>query len=742
MSSVSRFDEELNSENDSSVENKEPFFVIAKKKNAEETLKWLKQEAQYLLKANSPRFETIRRDLQLYSGIQYLSQEVRTPRKDEPVSKDDVTKVVANHLFDLTEDLVSAAVKYRTDVAIAPQDQNDQQEAVYAKQVRGWLDHIQSTQAYHDQIKPMLVRAAKIAGEAYLIVDWDKNAGPLHPDSKRLREQGKAQEIEATGEDGKPKLDENGRAIKIKRDQRIGEVSYELEFPTNILLQRRRGRTEFSDVDFYIRMKLFHLEELKVDHPELADKLKPTESDTLSHYYDAESHQMMKLRDEVVRFEFVHRRTKYLPEGARIFFTLDTILEEKEFPFKTGPFESKLNALRLTDIDPPMQLHGKSFYSNLRGLAGVYNNVTNMVNRNLAMVAHPKWMFPKGSVNKEKLGNAITLVEFKGPTPPQLVQMNTTGNEVFNWRKEVREEMRILSRMGAVSKGEPPSGVDAFVSLQFLAEQESDRLNTQTVKMNGFECELAELSVAIAAERYDDSDGRQVELSGPNGAALSAAVTPKVLSRGYSFKISNASALPKSRYGRTQAVFSLREKFPNLFSERQGLQMLDLAADERFVDSATAAVTTAQLENEQLLAGEEVPDPQAYEDLIEKWRVRAQLPQMWMFQRKLSPDRRQAILDNLSAIEMLMLEKAAKNPLFAQKVAALELFPLVFVPGEDEAAAAAGDAAIDEAGAEAGAEELQAPLPEEEPALPADASQVEPALEVSPSAPPPPEIPQ
>ena len=141
-------------------------------------------------------------------------------------------------------------------------------------------------------------------------------------------------------------------------------------------------------------------------------------------------------------------------------------------------------------------LHGVSFFEQIKGLTGTYNNLTNMLIRNAVMVSHPKWFVPAGSVALDRLGNDITIAQYKGPTPPSLAVPPSIPADLFKFRDALKEEFQQISGVFGVSRGEPPAGIKAGVALQFLSEQESERYNELVLKWNEVIRQGAEMTIA------------------------------------------------------------------------------------------------------------------------------------------------------------------------------------------------------------------------------------------------------
>lgn len=635
-------------------------------------LEWLKGELSYLRAESSERFEAIKRNLQLYKGLQYLSQTARTDTRDKN-AKQIVEKIVINELWDLTQNKVSRLIKYKPAIAVLPHD-DEQGDKIAAKANKALLDHIWYVQNYEEHVEREAARYAKIMGEVFLWVEWDANRGDLHPSAKKLLDEGK-EEIELLDEEGKPVTGPDGKPIMVSTKKRVGDVRYLLETPFTSFMQRVN---RIENVEYCFRVETLHIEKAKRKYPELGNHLKPQTLEV----YDFEKMEIKTKPKMVEIIHFYHLPTDELCEGAYIVFSGDKIAAIKKYPYShkdAGVGGTDLPFERLTDEDVPEELPGRSFLERVKGISGTVNNITNMILRNQILVSHPKWMLPSGSAELSQLGNDITIVRFKGPIAPTLVQANPTPSEVFNFREILKAETKEKAGLGPITRGEPPPGIKAFVALQYLGEQENDRANEETVKFNAFRRNVARKTLGTAGDYYDPSDDRFIRMQGKNKSWMSVKYDAANLRKGYDVTIQNTSALPQERSARNQTLMELKEAFPALIPDEQFLDMLGFSQSEKFMDVVTVAVQAAELENEELMDGKKVQDPVEYENLIVHWRIHARQVQEYAFKHQTDPAVREKFIDHVRATEMLMAERARKNPLFAQKLMELELYPLFYV---------------------------------------------------------------
>lgn len=648
--------------------NRDPIWTLGLEKstNEDSILQWLKGELGFLAEYNSDRFQEIKKNLMLYKNIQYQQQELnRNLVERQEVRSAAMNKITVNHLGDVTKNRVARLVKYKPGVAILPTN-DEQGDKVAAKITKSLLDHIWYNQNFENVIVPEVALAKSVMGEVYLWVNWDPDLGDKHPDSPD-----KTKKIPLYDESGKPEKDAMGRTIYLQEEVKVGDVRYDVVLPMDVLIQCAQ---RLSDAEYCFRRKVMPTAKARMMWPNGGKAIQIDES---ARVFDFQSQELKRQGNMTVVWEFWHKKTKALPGGRKITFTKDGILENIEHPFGHGDFPFE----RLTDQDYPGELHGVSFYRNVRALQGVYNNLTNFIVRNQHMVSHPKWMVPAGSVRLDSLGNDITLVQYKGPQQPVLVQANSTPSDVFQFREQVKQELGQLSGVFQVSRGEVPPGIKAGVALQFLSEQESERHNEDVLKFNEWIKQVARKTIAVAGDYYDPSDKRMIRVIGKNNQWMTVFFDPLNLSKSYDIRIQNASALPQSKAARMQTLLDLNQQFPALVTPEMVLDMLDMAQNDKFVDLTTVAVRAAQAENEMIGQGDDV-QVEEHEDHFQHWANHAPVVQEISFKTQTPKKIQEKFRKHIQAHEMMLIEKAKRNPAIMQKLQGLNNFPMFFTPEE------------------------------------------------------------
>lgn len=634
--------------------------------------KWLEAELAFLKEENRERFTRIMRNHALFRGIMYQQQETREERVTSQSAT--IERIVVNQHFDLVKQKTSRMIKYRPGINIQPTN-NEWQDQIAAENVDAWLHYVWYQQKFDGVLQPELIQSSKIDGEAYLFIEWDPDAGDYVDEfteemQKQLKTEGK---VPLVGQDGKPVLDSNGKPVVLTGPVYQGDVVYRLVPTTDVLVHRVR---QWGQAEYIFRRELMEVEKARLMWPEAAHNIVPDEG-ALIYEYDKMQVRKTK-RNECVIWRFYHKRTLGCEQGREIVFTHKGILESKPFRYS----HRNLPCVPLIDTKMPNELHGHSFLQMTAPITGAYNNITNAILKNQMLVAYPKWMVPAGSVKIESLGNDITIVQFKGPTPPQLAQMNPTAPELFSFREVMKQEAKELAGgASGVQVGEPPPGIKSGVALELLDERERDRQNEDVLRYADWIKEVAKMTISVGADMYPKDEKRMVRMVGKDAAWKVTSFDPSHLSKPYDIKVDNGSAMSQSAATRKQNIIDLNEAFPGMLSQERVLDMLDLGADKQYVNTATVSTRAAEAENEALLNVSSplpVGEPQAFEDHLKHWDVHVRRIRAWDYKHRVPKENRKLIEDHILTHEFMMWDRMKLDPTYQEKLAALEGWPCFF----------------------------------------------------------------
>ena len=666
-------------DNDDISEQKElkPFWTI-KDKPEDEILDWLKTDWEDKRTRSEERIKTYAENLAIYKGIHFRSQTTRdvTTRGIDGESSIRSPKVVVNHTYDLVETRVSKMGRFRPAITVLPVHDEiiDKQSSIAAKQ----LIESRWGEADIDSKITELERNKDIFGECWIEIPWDQAMGAEIPEIKRALELGI--KVPALGRNKQRITTEAGDTVTIEKPMNIGDVTYKIRTPDRVFAEDVECWDELENVTI---LEFEKIDEIKASYPDKQSKI----SSTGSHMSDLDLINGINFKNRTMVLTFWHKPTKFLPKGRKITYTLDAILEDIEFPYENSEGEKlkKLPFVRHTDIDIPGEFYARSFIRVIKQAQSHHNSITSAIARNHGLASAPKWVVPAtAAVSRASLNNDITIVRYKGPVPPQLVTFNPTPTEIFNYTDKLRGWMETLSGVHAVSRGEPPAGIKAGIALQFLDEQENERSTTAVAKRNRMIVMIAQHTLDRMQQYYTESDNRLIRILGKDNSFRMKKFDQAILDRPYDIRIQNSSSLPQSRPTKTQTLIDLKEAFPTLLKDEQVLDLLDLAQDQKFKDITTIAVRAADSENEALSLGEEINEPQTWEDHIIHHQIHLRDLQDMEFKENFNPEITRVKIEHVLAHEALMYMQAKKNRTFAAKVAALSNFPVFYIPSEQD----------------------------------------------------------
>lgn len=306
----------------------------------------------------------------------------------------------------------------------------------------------------------------------------------------------------------------------------------------------------------------------------------------------------------------------------------------------------------------------------------MHDNLSTLLAKNIYLMGHAKWVMPRGACKIESLGNDNTIVQYQGPVAPQMLQTRPNPPEAYNFRNQLRDELGQIYGIQGVSRGQPPQGITAGVALQFLNEQEQERNNSMVIKHNTMIKDLAKMTIAVCGDYYDPEDGRMLRIVGKNNKYSIRHFDSAVLAKSYDVRLELGSALPESKAGKIQRIVEIMQMKPDLLSNERWIDLLDLGNSDKMNSLITVALRAAESENEDIMNGKFVGDPEDFEDHIVHWKTHTKAIQDRTFKEECPPAYREELLEHIAIHEFLMVEKAQQNPLFQAKLAELPLFPM------------------------------------------------------------------
>lgn len=629
-------------------------FPFREDKSEEGTLNHLVLNFDSKESAAQSRMITYRRYMSLYKGIHWRYFDMRDNRRDFEYSPRK-PRMVMNFCYEMTEQKVSQMARLKTNFTAIPHTGSN--EDIQATEAVNLLLKAKADEVDIEKCQIEADRIKYIYGMSFNWVRWNPILGELLPAYKKMMD-----------EKGEVKI----KGKKVKDEVRQGDIEIIPLSPDKVFPEL--GRKDWREVREIDIVEWIHIDELKADYPSKADKI----MENKRQKFDYEYLDYSRPEEYIMVRHFYYPPNKYEPKGVYIKYTDDVILEQTAYPFNHG----KLPIVMDKDIEVYNELWGRSFYTNIENLQRFYNNILSSQARDYGVASTPKWMMPKGSCSIHDLNNELTIVEYTGPVPPQLITHSPTPQQGYKMQEDLEKKIAQLSRVYDISRGEVPAGVTANSALRFLDEQETQNIVTQEMSRKRKVLDTYKMMLDIMRQYYKPSDGRMIKYLGSDNSYLIKSFDTASFERVYDIRLQNTSALPDTKTGKISAIIDLNTATQTdpVFKREEVIQMLDLGLDETFTTQATASLNAAKEILAMMLRGEEVPEPKEWEDLIVHHTTLYREMQKPSFQLQVSEPIRLSIEARMKVLEGLMWLRSTKNQKFNMKLMDIEYYPLFFTP--------------------------------------------------------------
>jgi hypothetical protein len=589
----------------------------------------------------------------MYKGIDYTTERSRIGNdgNDDGARR---PKSIYNFIVEMVEAKIAQRSRFKPAITVIPAtiDTADENRAESSKQIltaKAQEVDLETTLADGDRFN-------FLTGESYTYIPWNKNIGGINKLFKDAIDQG----LELKYEDGTP------IPAVFK-----GDMDIQVLGPDKVYYQL--GKKRWKDVDDCTVISWIHIDELKADYPEKANDISATDSFYHSYFTREERAEWS---NHAMVVEYYYPPNRFLPKGAYIKTTPTVILEKTlEYPYRDG----KLPVVFDTDIDANGEIVGRPFTANIDKLQRLHDMVSASMARGYALSNSPKWMYPKGSIDPNKLSNQFSSLEYKGPVAPSLATfngVNPLSMDLLNWTEKSIEKG---SAVYGISRGEPPKGIKAAVALQFLDEQELQRESRGMAKRQRRTIEIYKMMLSRIQQFYTPGDGRILKYLGEDNVYQVTDLETMDISGEFDIRIENSSSLPDSKTGKIAAILDLNTatQADPMFGKEQIAQILDLGNDKRFKSENISSLKAAQTKIQNILYGTASPVPQEYDDFILEYPMFIKA----LRQREYKGED-QRIVGELSTyikgMEFLMWKKAQMNPAFKQRIMMFNEYPCFY----------------------------------------------------------------
>ena len=546
---------------------------------------------------------------------------------------------------------------------------DDYNDKVASKFVKMWLDSMSyemdlDLKRIHWEIQK------KVFGESFVIPVWNPEKGEIHPLAKGIEED----EIDMLDEDGKKVKDENGNFVKISKHQRIGDIELVNPLPWDVIID---PKNHYEDANWFYYVEYKETEYLKRKYPDI-----DLRSSGRTVKYDATAGFAKGADDFTKVYHLYHRSSEFLQDGRHIICTDDNVLLNQSLKDLPTLLDiQKLNLVRFTDLNVGFGVRGTPIlFRNGRNIVSGYNRLTNQIFNHLEAESPKVMVHETAGVDVQRMPNGVVGMEWRGNHKPSIETPQTNTNSIFKFREDLKKNIIESGMQTPMVRGDTPNAqLDSFIALQHFEDQRV-QLAAPDIKGHIKSIEhLYRFMILIAKDHYDVDDGRMIKIVGRNNKYNLKFFNPENLDKVYDVKITTTGNLANSKAARTQLIMTLKREFPTLMSDEVFIDMLGLSSSDRFQNAITAAVNSAEAENEDMLNGFEVPPPERYEDLITHWDTH-RIP-IQSQEYKLAPEEIKELFErHITATEKLMFDQASESPVFASRLQGLRQFPMLYSP--------------------------------------------------------------
>lgn len=660
-------------------------FQFREKKGVDDTHQWLKCWWEREYEHAYPRYVMYRRYLNMYKNLDEFEGDglAKTSTRHTGVSKKR-PKVRDNIIYSNTEQKVAQVSKQKIALTFIPRVQNSQDD-INATKATKLLIRARHEETDFDGEMIRMDRTVFLLGHALFEECWDKNAGSLAPSYLRAKEKYK---------EGIPVIDEKtGEPIpgqKIEKPIFVGDTKGKLWQPYEWFPEP--GKFKTLDCD-YLQTHEWMTKQL-VEHKWPKAQGKITSSEYVK--WDFASDRLDRPNNEISVRTFWHKPTEFFPEGCKITWCDDLILEWVDFPYDHG----KLPFVEDKDIEVEKEYWGRPFVTNIEQFYKVNNSLISGMARNHGVLNAPKVIAPEGSVDIKSWNNEYSFVQYRGAVEPKILQHNYVNRGELDFQTHCQTRAGDLSGVFEISRGIVPPGITAASAIRYLDEQEHQRATPSISKRKRRVLDITRQEVSLMSQYYKDTDERTIRLVGENNEFIIKSFNKISLGSIADVRYENTSSLGDSKSGAIADIIDLNAVTQNdpVFKPKQIIKMLDMGLNDAFKDETTYAIDTARTILEMLQDGEKVVPPAKTDGLAEFYSVFSRYVESLFYKQKLDETIKKNINDYIEALEMLMWQKSNENGKFAQILMSFEKFPMFFsppappVPVTPPAAPAAGGA--------------------------------------------------
>jgi len=427
----------------------------------------------------------------------------------------------------------------------------------------GILDYYMREKGLEEAVNEA-VEMAIVLGSSYIKMGWNATAGEIY--------------------DYDPETNEPNHE---------GELEFSILSPLDVVVD---GTKERWNHEWILTRTAINKYNLIAKYPEYADKLAQIQP---KNNYSSTKLGMFSNddTDDIMVYEFYHKRSEALPEGRYIqFITPEIILIDFDLPYRTIPI------FRLA----PANIMGTPYgYTDMfdvfplqEALNSLYSGI--MTNQNAFMVQ--SIFVPRGSdLNIASVEGGMNIME--GNAKPEAVQLTSTAPEVFNFVKVLEQLAETQVGVNSVTRGNPEASLRSGNALALV---QSMSLQFQSGFQKSYVTFLENIGTTLIEILKDFADTpKLITLVGKNKKSLLKEFKGDMIKDIKRVVVDVGNPLSRTIAGRVEMAQQLAQM--NLLKNpQQYFMVMETGRLDSMFEGDMADLLLIKRENEWLLEGKDV----------------------------------------------------------------------------------------------------------------------------------------
>lgn len=642
-------------------------------KDDKEVLDWFRECSFGLSEYFRPLFREQKSNLAFFIGAG-VNPNWASPYTQIYANTSDISspteQIFINDMYRLVMDQVTIVVSHELVPDVLPNSE-DYSDKVACNVVKDWLESMSYNLSTEEWRFKWEVQK-KIFGESFAIVLWNPNAGDIHPLAKKYAKE----DVGMVDETGQPISDLSEKPMKIRKNMRIGDIQLINPMPWDMMID---PQVNTKDSNWFYWVEYLDVDYLKKKYPKHTWDTKKTNGPETQYDFYTNTEKENPNKRKI--FYLYHRSHEFMPEGRYIVAADDYVLVNEPISMPTIVNNQDFPLVHFKDLDLGLGNRGTPIlFRNCKNLSDASNRISNQIYNNLEMESPKMFVHESCGVDAQRMPNGTTAIEWHGNIKPTIETPQTNTESIFKFQQEIGKRMDQTALQNPLVKGETPNAqLDSFVSLQYFEDMRT-QLAAPAIREHIRAMEqLFRLMITIAKDKYQPDDGRLIKILGRHNTYQLKYFDPINLQKSYDVHITTTGNLANSKAARTQMLLSIKREFPDMLTNEVFMDMLGLSHSKKFMNAITAAVSSAESENQDMMGSKRVLSPTRFEDLITHWDMH-RIPMQTMDFKQSPPEIQELFIGHVAATEKLMYEQAAESPLFLQKIDALRQFPMFYTP--------------------------------------------------------------